>query len=152
MFNFFVSQFKNPRLVIKYATSGGIAFIAQMGMLIFLVEYFQMWHIYAVLCAFVFAATIAFSLQKFWTFRDHSLDGAHFQMAMYVVLACVALSLNVLLMYIFVDILGIWYVISQIITIGLVAMVTFLCNKNIIFNRKLKLFRREPEASEIAEK
>ena len=136
MFDFLSAQLRDYRLVAKYIVSGGIAAASQLGMLIFLVERFHVGHLAAVVYAFVFSALIAFGLQKFWTFRDRSMSKAHFQVALYLALVLVALLLNVLLMYVFVDIFRLWYVAAQVVTIGLVTIVTFLCNKNIIFSGK----------------
>ena len=143
MFNFFLSQFKDFRLIAKYITSGSIAALSQLGMLIFLVERIHLWHISAVIYAFLFSALIAFALQKFWTFRDHSMSDAHLQVTLYLFLALTELSINVALMYIFVDVLHLWYIPAQIITIGAVTCITFLCNKNIIFKKKAVLTIKE---------
>ena len=140
MLRFFIDQFKDYRLIVKYVVSGSIAALAQLGILAFLVERVHLWHIWAVVYAFFFSASVAFILQKFWTFRDASMDKAHFQMTSYLLLAAMALLLNVLLMYLFVDIFRLWYIFAQIITMGLVVIVVFLCNKYIIFNRESLIF------------
>lgn len=101
IFEFFVAQLRDYRLIAKYVISGSIAAVSQLGMLVFLVERFHLWHILAVVYAFLFSATIAFCLQKFWTFSDRSLSKAHFQAALYAILLSVALSLNVMFMYFF---------------------------------------------------
>ncbi|MDO8604228.1 MAG: GtrA family protein [bacterium] len=133
MLEFLLAQARDYRLIAKYIISGSIAAVSQLGMLVFLVERVHVWHLLAVVYAFFFSASIAFCLQKFWTFNDRSMRRAHFQAALYAILILIALSLNVLLMYIFVDIFQIWYVIAQIITMGMVTVVTFLSNKYIVF-------------------
>lgn len=143
MIEFIKSQLTDWRLIVKYVVSGSIAALTQILILAFLVEKLQMWHIKAVIIAFFISACVAFFLQKFWTFRDVSLDKAHFQMSSYLLLAFFALFSNILLMYFFVDILRIWYIFAQILTMGLVVIVVFLCNKYIIFNRKSVIFGRE---------
>ena len=127
-------------MLVKYGISGSIAATVQLGTLYFLVEKVQVWHLYAVVYAFFTSAAVAFFLQKFWTFRDASLKGAHFQMVSYLVLALTALLLNVGLMYLFVDVLRLWYMLAQVLTMGLVVVIVFLCNKNIIFNRESVIF------------
>lgn len=140
MLEFLIAQLKDYRLIAKYIISGSIAAVSQLGMLVFLVERLHIWHILAVVHAFLFSAVIAFCLQKFWTFSDRSMSRAHFQAALYAILLSVALSLNVLFMYVFVDLLHIWYVAAQIVTMGLVTIVTFLSNKYIIFGKNEALF------------
>ncbi len=140
MFSFLVSQFKDYRLIIKYIVSGAFAAVVQLGVLVFLVEHFYFGHIKAVVIAFCVSAFTAFFLQKFWTFRDRSMYQAHSQVSSYSLLAISSLFLNVTLMHIFISFFHFWYFISQMITIGFVTMVTFLCNKYIIFNRESLIF------------
>lgn len=127
-------------MVLKYGVSGSIAVLVQIGTLILSVEHFSINHIPAAAIAFITSAIVAFTFQKFWTFRDHSLSHSHFQMISYLILALLAFFLTMLFMYFFIEILHIWYVLAQIITIGLVTIVTFLTNKNIIFNRQSAIF------------
>jgi len=143
MIRLFFSQFSNIRMLIKYGISGGIAASVQIGTLIFLVERIYMDHIPAVALAFIISAFVAFTFQKFWTFRDHSLSKGHFQIVSYLTLAGVAFFLTMFLMYLFVEIFHVWYVLAQVATIGLVTVVTFLTNKNIIFNRESVIFQEK---------
>ena len=135
MIRFILAQFSQPFLIAKYVISGLIAASVQVGTLAFLVEIVGMHHRGAVPIAFLVSAIVAFCFQKFWTFRDRSMEHSHFQAALYVTLVAIAFFLNMLFMYIFVDILHFWYIFAQVITIGLVTIVTFLCNKNIVFKR-----------------
>jgi putative flippase GtrA len=135
MIRFIRAQFSQPFLIAKYLVSGLIAATVQVGTLAFLVEVMGFHHRVAVPIAFFVSAIVAFCFQKFWTFRDRSMEHSHFQAALYVTLVAVAFFLNMLFMYIFVDLLDLWYIFAQVVTIGLVTIVTFLCNKNIVFKR-----------------
>lgn len=132
---FILAQFSQPFLIFKYVASGLVAASVQVGTLAFLVEIAGFHHRGAVPIAFVTSAIVAFCFQKFWTFRDKSLEHSHFQAVLYLTLVLVAFLLNIFFMYIFVDVFHLWYIFAQIVTIGLVTIVTFLCNKNIVFKR-----------------
>lgn len=133
---FLIAQFKDLRIVFKYGVSGCIAAGSQVGTLALLVEVVHIRYLPAVVWAFIFSAFVSFGFQKFWTFRDHSLHRVHFQVVQYVFLALAMLTLNVTFMYFFVDILHVWYILAQILTIGITAFVSFLCNKIFIFNKE----------------
>lgn len=133
MIKFLFSQLKEPWLVAKYIISGLIAAGVQVGSLAILVEKAHFGHIFAVPFAFALSAIVAFFLQKFWTFGHRSFDGVQSQAFLYVILIFVALLLNIALMYVFVDLLRIWYIAAQIITIALVTIITFLSNKYLVF-------------------
>ena len=140
MLRFCLAQLKDYRLVVKYVVSGSIAATVQLSALVFLVEQFFWNYIEAVLVAFFISASVAFFLQKFWTFRDKSMHQAHFQVSSYLLLAATSLFLNVILMLLFIKIFHFWYFIAQMITIVFVTMFTFLCNKYMIFNRESLIF------------
>ncbi|MCK5059867.1 MAG: GtrA family protein [Candidatus Pacebacteria bacterium] len=133
---FLIDQFKDFRIVFKYGVSGCIAASTQLGILAFLVEKIHISYLVAVIWAFVCSALVSFSLQKFWTFRDNSLTRVHFQMIQYVFLAFAMLTLNVAFMYLFVDIIHLWYIFAQVITIGITAVISFLFNKLFIFRKE----------------
>ncbi|MDP2705038.1 MAG: GtrA family protein [Patescibacteria group bacterium] len=133
---FLIDQFRDFRVVFKYGVSGCIAAGSQVGMLALFVEVFGISYLVGVVWAFIFSAFVSFGFQKFWTFKDHSLHRVHFQMIQYVFLAGGMLALNVAFMYFFVDIVHIWYIVAQILTIGITAVVSFLFNKIFIFSRE----------------
>ncbi|MFA6095714.1 MAG: GtrA family protein [Candidatus Paceibacterota bacterium] len=135
MIRFLIAQLSQPLLVARYVISGLIAASVQVGSLAFFVEKMGFHHTTAVPIAFIISAVVAFCFQKFWTFRDSSMEHTHFQAALYIALVFIALALNMALMYILVDIFLLWYIFAQVVTIGLVTIVTFLCNKNIVFRR-----------------
>jgi len=64
---------------------------------------------------------------------DSSTDAIKRQLSMHVTLAMADIAANVLLMYVFTDIFGIWYIFSQIISSGLIAVANFLIYRFHIF-------------------
>jgi len=142
MIKFIKDQFSDWKMLAKYVMSGSTAALIQLCVLAFLVEVLHLWHLHAVIYAYLVSATFAFFMQKFWTFRDSSMNKAHFQMFSYLMLASVAFLMNIGLMYLFVDIFGLWYLFAQIITMGMVVVIVFLSNKYIIFNRESVIFGR----------
>ncbi len=86
--------------------------------------------------AFVLALTLTFTLQKFWTFRDHALHRAKEQFYFYTAVAVVNLTLNLGLLafakevatYAGLDFFSGWYVIAQIAISLCAAAVSFALN------------------------
>src|SRR4051812_9795363 len=136
MIRFLISQFEDPRLLGKYVVSGCIAAAIQLGSLVLLVEKVGLTHTAGVPIAFILSAIVAFCLQKFWTFGHRDIEGIHFQIFSYIMLLLTALLLNIIFMYVFVDLFGIWYLLAQVLTIGLATIVTFLGNKYLVFKRE----------------
>ena len=78
---------------------------------------------------------MSFTLQKFWTFNDHSREGMSGQLVQYFSLQLFGLAANLIGIYILVETFGLWYMFSQVLLIILVAIVVFFVSKFVIFSR-----------------
>lgn len=122
------------RRVIKYVISGGAAAAVNIGTLYAATDFFHVWYIFSEVIAFILSFFVSMGLQKFWTFRDHSRDTIHIQLALYFGTAMANLVLNTILLYAFVEFLHVWYLIAQIIIGILLAIGSFFVYK-IIFKK-----------------
>ncbi len=124
---------KNSK-VIRYIFSGGLASATNLGILFVLVRYFHLWYLFSAIISFCCGIIISYLLQKFFTFKDDSTKNIHLQFSIFVIYNLIMLGLNTLLMYLFVDIFGFWYLLSQfVITVGTAFMNYFFFSK-FIFN------------------
>ena len=119
--------------IIKYGVSGVSGGVLQVFFLYIFVDVLHMWYIHGVVWAYLITLVIVFSLQKFWTFKDYSMQTIRRQSMYYLVIAVIAFALNVSLMYILVDLLHMSHISAQIIVVGVVGILTFLLNRNFTF-------------------
>src|SRR5207248_270965 len=96
-------------------------------------EAFAMSYLVAATLAFAIAFFVSFALQKFWTFGDRALSGVHMQMTIYFTIAGVNLGINAGLMYVFVDVAHLWYLFSQVLAGGLIALSSFFLYRRFVF-------------------
>lgn len=125
--------------IVKYGISGVTGGVVQVTLLYVFVDYFGLWYIRGVVFAFTISLAITFVLQKFWTFQDYSINNFHQQSFKYVVIALGALLLNVVFMYVLVDIVHLWHIAAQGIVVGVVGGITFLMNRAFTFNGKASI-------------
>lgn len=119
--------------VAKYIISGGTAAFAEFLILYVFTEFFGIWYIYSVLIAFLFAFCVSFIMQKFWTFKDKNTNKTHKQAAFYLFISVVNLIVNVIAIYILVEVFELWYMLAQVLIAGVTAIYSFLIYKFIIF-------------------
>lgn len=124
--------------VIKYIISGGTAAITELTLLYVLTEFLGIWYIYSVFIAFLFAFCISFLLQKFWTFQDKNIDKAHKQAIFYLLITITNLAINIVAIYILVEVFGLWYIFAQVLISGFIAISSFFIYKFVIFQKGLK--------------
>ena len=135
--NFFDEHFLDRELIIRYLIAGGTgAFINLLSMYI-LTSILGIWYITSAIFAFMMSLLITFFIQKLWTFQDSLLELNHArrQAILYTIASTSFLVLNTLLLYTFVDFLGMWYLFAQFLSLGMVACGSFLFNKSVTFRK-----------------
>lgn len=124
------------RLLIAYLIAGGSAVLVDVGALYFFKGILGFSLIPAVALAFMAGFCASFLLQKFWTFGDLSVARVHAQAAQYFILAAVNFFLNLGLMYVLVELAGLWYILAKILVSGAIACGSFFVYKYFIFKRR----------------
>lgn len=114
------------RKFTKYATVGGIATLVYMGMLVAFVEILGLDPVLSSVISFTFILVGSYYANRYWTFR--SGRGHLYSLPRYIVVSLSGLSLNTVIMYSTVHILGWWYISGQMIAIFAVPVSNFLLN------------------------
>ena len=122
--------------VLRFIASGGTSAVVDLGLLYFFTEEFGLHYLLSAALAFVAAFFVSFTLQKFWTFQDASTDRVHIQVSLSFTIAVINLGLNTALMYFFVDIVGLGYMLAQIIVGIMLAFESFFILKLFIFKKR----------------
>ena len=90
-------------------------------MLYIATAYGHLWYLYSAMLGFVVSQFVSFLLHKLWTFGNRVLAGSHIQFTFHFLLALINLGINTLLVYIFVDGLGLWYIFAQVLASLIIA-------------------------------
>ncbi len=124
------------KVIIKYSISGVLAAIVNLGLLYILTEEFGFLYLFSSVLAFAFGMSIAFFLQKYWTFRDNKFRNIGRQFLMYGSLAAITFIFSPIMLAFLVEVWDIWYILAQIIIMLIFAVVSFTINKSITFKEK----------------
>lgn len=119
--------------VFRFLLSGGIALSTDLVLLYLFTDIFGIWYLASAVTAFILSFIVSFALQKFWTFGDSSRDGLNTQMSVYFFVAVINLALNTLLVFVFVEQAGIYYIFAQIVASALIAVESFFVYQHFIF-------------------
>jgi len=122
-------------ILARYLVAGLTGAFTQIGLLYVFTDVVGIWYLYSSLMAFVVALVVSFTLQKMWTFGDRQMDGAHKQFGKYFIVALIGIVINTSLMFVLVDMLGLWYILAQIIVGGVIAVCNFLMYKFFVFKK-----------------
>jgi putative flippase GtrA len=127
----------SPRF-IRFLFSGGTATLSNLIILYCLTDFLHIYYITSAVLAMTISTFISFGLQKFWTFKDGDRSKIKWQLPTYILLCLFNLLLNTFLVFVFVEYIGLWYILAQIISSGLIAFITF-------FVFKYHIFKEQPE-------
>lgn len=121
--------------IIRYIFSGGTAAVVNLGLLYILTDFVGLYYIASGILAFCIAVIVSFFMQKKLTFEDHSTENTHKKFLIYIIVAVINLVVNTSLLYFFTDFVGFHYIISQIISSGLVAVWSYFIYR-IVFKKE----------------
>ncbi len=92
------------------------------------------WYLGSSVVALVFGFFTSFILQKFWTFRNRSLERVRIQLPLHLLLSLSNIVLNTIFLFILVEYVGLWYLFAQFIITGLLACMNFFIYRGYIFH------------------
>jgi putative flippase GtrA len=130
--------------------SGGTATAVNLGSLFALTHFFEVWYLYSSIAAFAVSFLVSFSLQKLWTFENTSLETVHLQATKFLTVILVALGINTILIYFFVEYIHTHYLVGQLFSGLFIAVINYFSYKHLVFSEPhthaatLVTNRREP--------
>lgn len=119
--------------IVRYLMSGGIAMASNLGALFLLVHFIHVYYLYASVISFIMSAAVSFTMQKFWTFQDRPMHDVQKQFTRYIVVLVANLLFNTLLMYLFVEKIGMWYLFAQLLATIIVAVSGYFGYRHFVF-------------------
>src|SRR3989338_6963991 len=119
--------------VVRFIISGGTATAVNLSTLFALIHFWAIWYLVASAFAFATSFLVSFTLQKFWTFGDMSSNRLHTQAALFFMVIVFALGVNTLLLYLLVEHAHLHYLIAQLVSGFVIAVINFLSYKRLVF-------------------
>ncbi len=119
----------------RYIFVGGIAFVADAGAL-WLCEKF-MHYLIAAAIAFVFGLVVNYVLSVCFVFSDSERTTSRTaEFIIYAIIGVIGLGLTELIMWLFTDVIGLYFLLSKIVAAAIVLVWNFVARKKIIYTNK----------------
>src|SRR3989344_945011 len=80
--------------VVRFLFSGGSGVVVNFILLWTLTEFLHLWYLFSLVIAILVGSLLNFTLQKFWTFGNHSLKQVHIQLPKFATLVLFNMILN----------------------------------------------------------
>ena len=117
----------------RFAIVGVSGVVVSLGLLYSLSE-FAGWHYMASYgVAFIVAAANNYLWNSLWTFRDRksSISG----LGIYTGVSMLTLMLNESILYILTGLLGLWYIVSALVSLGIAFILNYAMSSRFVWNR-----------------
>lgn len=118
--------------IIKFGMVGGLCFLIDYGVMIFLTEVFNINYLISSGISFTVSVIVNYVLSMRFVFETEQDDSAMKKFIIFVVLSIIGLIINQILMWILVDKIGIFYMISKIGATVIVMVYNFITRKLIL--------------------
>jgi putative flippase GtrA len=118
----------------RYIFVGGAAFIVDFVSLFIFTDIFGVYYLISAVIAFILGLIANYTLSISWVFNKRTLENRWSEFTIFAVIGIIGLGLNELIIWLFTDYVGLYYLISKIIAAALILFWNF-------FARKFTLFR-----------
>ena len=119
--------------LLKYSIVGGIAWLIDISSLIALKELLEVNYLIAAAIAFTLGLIVNYTLSVTWVFSRRKYHDKAKEFSIFTIIGLIGLLLNELLMWIFTDLIGMYYVHSKLLTTFIVFLWNFSMRKIILF-------------------
>ena len=116
----------------KFALVGGSGSLIGLGILWIFTELAGWYYLVSLTLALLVSVSNNYLWNSKWTFKDKKASIKGF--GKYLSLSAGTLVLNLILVFILTDVIGIWYMFSAIITTGIVFLINFTLSRKYVWN------------------
>ena len=120
----------------RYTLVGGLAFVVVLVLFFVLTEYAHWHYLVSATLSFLAGLLVNYILSTQWIFRSSKIKNKKIEFILFGLIGVIGLGLNNVLLYFFTDLIGLYYMLSKLITAVLVYAWNFLGRRYFLFNAK----------------
>ena len=122
---------KLVKQIFRFTLIGGIAFLIDSTILFILTDYVGVHYLISSMISFTVSVIFNYIMSILWVF-DVNKKQTRRDIVIFFILSLIELGINQLIMYISVDLMNIYYMISKVISTALVMVYNFITRKKFV--------------------
>lgn len=130
---FGIYQNQNTKLFLRYVLIAGFATLIDISLLYALTEFIGIWYFYSSIISYTSGVIPNYLLNKYFNFKNKSKK-VFAQLSIWMGISLIGLIITQWIIFVFVEMFGLWYMFSKLIAIAITLFWNFYVNKQITFN------------------
>lgn len=114
--------------ILKFGVVGGLAFVIDYALLYLLTEFLNIHYLVSSIISFSVSVIFNYILSIKWVFDVNKKQDVK-EFIIFIVLSIIGLVINSLIMYIMVDLMNVYYMVSKIVATAVVMVYNFITRK-----------------------
>lgn len=121
--------------LFRYVFVGGTAFIVDFGFLYFFSDICGIYYLISAVLSFIISVLVNYIMSTKWVFNQDNIDNRLVEFNLFILISTIGLVFTEILLYFFTDIIGLYYLISKIISAIIVLFWNFLARRVMFYGK-----------------
>lgn len=125
-----------PTQFLRYFMVGGVAFAADFAALFLLTEFGHFYYLVSASIAFLVGIAVNYGLSIAWVFDQRTIGNRVHEFTIFALIGVAGLLLNLAVMWLFTEVLRLYYLESKAVAAGMIFLFNFGARKLLLFSGK----------------
>jgi len=119
--------------IFRYCFAGGIAFIVDFGLCYLFTGKFGLHYTISAVIGAIGGTTVSYTTNVLWVFHRRNVSSRIKEITIFISISAIGLAFTPLLMWIFTDKMGFYYLVSKVFVTIIIVIWNFIAKKIILF-------------------
>lgn len=119
----------------RYIFVGGTAFVVDFFFLWFFSDVCGIYYLISAVLSFIISVLVNYIMSTKWVFNQDNIDNKVLEFNLFILISTIDLGFTEVLLYLFTDVFGIYYLISKIIAAIIVLFWNFIARRVMFYGR-----------------
>ena len=121
--------------LFRYVFVGGTAFVVDFFFLYFFSDICGIYYLVSAVLSFIISVLVNYVMSTKWVFNQDKIENKVLEFNLFILISTIGLVFTEILLYFFTDIVGLYYLISKIISAIIVLFWNFLARRVMFYGR-----------------
>lgn len=121
--------------LFRYIFVGGTAFVVDFFFLYFFSDICGIYYLISAVLSFIISVLVNYILSTKWVFNQNNIENKVLEFNLFILISTIGLIFTEILLYLFTDIIGLYYLISKIISAIIVLFWNFLARRVMFYGK-----------------